>query len=239
MRILAIGDIHGCSIAFDTLLAAVQPQPDDLFITLGDYVDHGPDSKGIINRLIALHETGRLVALRGNHELMMLKAHSHSRWVSSWVGCGGDKTLLSYSVSGDDFDLGNIPDSHWDFLENVCVNWYETDTHFFVHANALPNLPLAEQPDHILFWEPFDYQSQHFSGKVMVCGHTTQKSGVPLNIGHAICIDTWVYGKGWLTCLDVTSGTVWQANQAGQHRRTYAKLTTRRYLTKVALPRFR
>ena len=72
MRILAIGDIHGCSIAFDTLIASVQPQPNDKIITLGDYVDRGPDSKGVIDRLIALHETGQLTALRGNHELMML-----------------------------------------------------------------------------------------------------------------------------------------------------------------------
>jgi serine/threonine protein phosphatase 1 len=55
----------------------------------------------------------------------------------------------------------------------------------------------------------------------MVCGHSSQKSGLPLNIGHAICIDTWVYGKGWLTCLDVTSGKVWQANQAGQQREAW------------------
>jgi serine/threonine protein phosphatase 1 len=51
-----------------------------------------------------------------------------------------------------------------------------------------------------------------------VCGHTSQKSGVPLNIGHAICIDTWAYGKGWLTCLDVISGRVWQANQNAEVR---------------------
>ncbi|HEY9796072.1 MAG TPA: hypothetical protein V6D30_10555, partial [Leptolyngbyaceae cyanobacterium] len=61
----------------------------------------------------------------------------------------------------------------------------------------------------------------HCSGKIMVCGHSSQKSGVPLNVGHAICIDTWVYGKGWLTCLDVTSGRVWQANQAGQQREAW------------------
>jgi len=61
----------------------------------------------------------------------------------------------------------------------------------------------------------------HCSGKIMVCGHTSQKSGVPLNLGHAICIDTWAYGKGWLTCLDVISGRVWQANQAGQQREAW------------------
>ena len=52
----------------------------------------------------------------------------------------------------------------------------------------------------------------------MVCGHTSQKTGVPLNIGHAICIDTWACGDGWLTCFDVNNGTIRQANQAGQTR---------------------
>jgi serine/threonine protein phosphatase 1 len=52
----------------------------------------------------------------------------------------------------------------------------------------------------------------------MVCGHTAQKSGLPRDHGHAVCIDTWVYGKGWLTCLDVATGEFWQANQRGQTR---------------------
>jgi serine/threonine protein phosphatase 1 len=52
----------------------------------------------------------------------------------------------------------------------------------------------------------------------MICGHTSQKSGRPLNLGHAVCIDTWVYGRGWLTCLDVQTGKLWQANQAGETR---------------------
>jgi serine/threonine protein phosphatase 1 len=218
MRILAIGDIHGCSTAFDSLIAAVDLQPEDRLVTLGDYVDRGPDSKGIINRLIALHDTGRLVALRGNHELMMLQAYKNSSLESYWLRCGGDTTVASYSLSGDAGKLADVPDNHWHFLENVCVNWHETDAHLFVHANAYPDMPLAEQPEHILFWEPFDYPSRHFSGKTLVCGHTSQKRGVPLNIGHAICIDTWAYGNGWLTCLDVISGRVWQANQAAQVR---------------------
>jgi len=218
MRILAIGDIHGCSIAFDTLIAAVRPQPNDKIITLGDYIDRGPDSKGVINRLIALHETGRLTALRGNHELMMLQVRDRYRKKSQWRDSGGDATLASYAKSGKVGKLADVPEEHWDFIENVCVDWCETERHFFVHANAYPDLPLADQPDYMLFWEKFGNPIPHLSGKIMVCGHTSQKSGVPLNLGHAICIDTRVYGKGWLTCLDVTSGRVWQANQAGDVR---------------------
>ncbi|MBD1903423.1 serine/threonine protein phosphatase [Trichocoleus sp. DQ-A3] len=218
MRILAIGDIHGCSTAFEELIAAVDLQPEDRVVTLGDYVDHGPDSKGILNRLIALHNTEQLVALRGNHERMMLQAYKNSAWELPWLNCGGDKTLASYSVTGKAGKLADVPDNHWEFLKKVCVNWYETDTHLFVHANAHPEMPLAEQPEHILLWEPFEYVQRHCSGKTLVCGHTVQTSGIPRHIGYAVCIDTWVYGKGWLTCWDIISGRVWQANQSAEVR---------------------
>jgi serine/threonine protein phosphatase 1 len=218
MRIFAIGDIHGCSIAFDTIIAAVKPQSNDQIITLGDYIDRGPDSKGIIKRLLSWHHTGQLTALRGNHELMILDAKTNRQKKSRWRSCGGEETLASYAKSGKAGKLADVPDSHWHFLKNVCVDWCETKTHFFVHANAHPDLPLAAQPDSMLFWEKFGLPLPHCSGKIMVCGHTSQKTGVPLNIGHAICLDTRVYGKGWLTCLETTSGKVWQANQAGDVR---------------------
>ena len=112
------------------------------------------------------------------------------------------------------------PTAHWDFLENDCVDWHETDTHIFVHANIYPQVSLAEQPGFMLRWEGIDRQNSapHYSGKILICGHTQQRSGLPLNLGHAVCIDTWAYGDGWLTCLDVMSGRLWQANQAGRVR---------------------
>ncbi len=70
-RILAIGDIHGCSRALETLLALVDPQPDDCVITLGDMVDRGPDSYSVIECLLRLRQKCAMVNLRGNHELMM------------------------------------------------------------------------------------------------------------------------------------------------------------------------
>ena len=72
MRVLAIGDIHGCSGALDALLSAVAVQPDDTLVTLGDYVDRGPDSRGVLDRLIALCRSRYVVALRGNHDQMMV-----------------------------------------------------------------------------------------------------------------------------------------------------------------------
>jgi serine/threonine protein phosphatase 1 len=70
----------------------------------------------------------------------------------------------------------------------------------------------------MLYWESFDNPPPHASGKIMICGHTSQKSGRPRGLGHAVCIDTWAYGQGWLTCLDVGSGKYWQADQQGETR---------------------
>jgi serine/threonine protein phosphatase 1 len=223
MRVLAIGDIHGCTTALDVLLAEVQPTPDDLIITLGDYVDRGPDSSGAIERLLRLRKTLRLVSLRGNHEVMMQGARRDWEHYRTWFACGGEEALESYAQPGKNGCLADVPATHWEFLDRDCRDWYETDSHFFVHANAHPDIPLAEQPDYMLHWESLEatISMPHESGKVMVCGHTSQKSGLPLNLDHLICIDTWVYGNGWLTCLDVASGKVWQANQRGEHREAW------------------
>ncbi len=221
MRLLAIGDIHGCSQALDTLLAALHLQPEDLLVTLGDYVDRGPDSKGVLEQLIALNAKGRLIALRGNHDEMMLLARRGEERRMWWT-CGGKTTLASYGIAVlEDDQLVKIPDSHWDFLESVCRDYYETAAHFFVHGNVFPDVPLAEQPTHMLYWEKlFPYDSRpHYSGKIMVCGHTKQVEGKPLNLRHALCIDTGVYTpNGWLTGLDVQTGQYWQANQQGELR---------------------
>jgi len=216
VRSLVIGDIHGCFKALSTLAAFVPFDPDDVLITLGDYVDRGPDSYAVLDWLLARKRRGQLVALRGNHELMMLQARESKEALRNWLEVGGDATLASYSPFGDAGRLVDVPDTHWQLLAEGLCGWYEIDTHFFVHANAYPDCSLAEQPDFMLYWESFDRPSPHESGKVMVCGHTPQKSGKPRNLGNAVCIDTWAYGRGWLTCLDVGSGCYWQANQRGQ-----------------------
>lgn len=221
MRTLAIGDIHGCLTALDTLLETLQPRADDLLITLGDYVDRGPDSRGVLDRLIELGQRCRHVAIRGNHDLMMLSARTDLAACEDWLECGGRKTMESYLVEPNWSLLPSaVPEAHWRFLEHTCVPYYETERHFFVHANVYADLPLDLQPDYMLYWEKLSpSQSRpHESGKTMICGHTQQRSGKPLNLGHAICIDTWAYGDGWLTCLDVETGMYWRANQRGETR---------------------
>jgi serine/threonine protein phosphatase 1 len=221
MRTLAIGDIHGCLRAFELLLEQVEPQRGDLVVTLGDYVDRGSDSKGVLDRLVALQARSRLVALKGNHDLMMLAGCEDPEHFSEWLSCGGKHTLESYQAKEDweTFDEA-IPIEHWRFLQDDCVPYHETDTHFFVHANVVSSLPLAEQPDYMLYWETLEASAwhPHESGKTMICGHSVQRTGRPLVLDRAVCIDTWVYGEGWLTCLDVEMEVYWQANQRGETR---------------------
>jgi serine/threonine protein phosphatase 1 len=216
MRILAIGDIHGCSIALRTLLDVVQPGSDDIVIPLGDYVDRGPDSKGVIEIMLGLEKSTQLKPLTGNHEVLFLDALAEEVDVESWLRVGGRETMLSYAPEGTPMSWQHVPPEHLEFLRQRCLRYWESEHHFFVHANANAVFPLSEQSDDWLFWTRFDDSYPHVSGKMMVCGHTAQKSGVPSLRPHAICIDTWACGDGWLTCLDVTTGNMVQTNQAGK-----------------------
>ena len=213
MRQFAIGDIHGCLEALARLDRELAFEATDTVVTLGDYVDRGPDSRGVIDFLIELGSRCHLIALRGNHEIMMLHAKTDRSALLTWVSCGGNKTLDSYHASSFD----DVPESHWHFLEST-VRYHETQCDFFVHANAYPDKPLAAQPDHMLFWEFLSQSQPHQSGRRMICGHSAQKSGIPLNLGHAVCIDTYAHGGAWLTCLDVLTNVYWQASQTGDLR---------------------
>lgn len=218
MRTLAIGDIHGTSAALDALLAAVAPTPDDLLVFLGDYVDRGPDSRGVIDRLLALRRTHRVVCLRGNHEVMMMEARRAPGELRNWLSVGGVQTMSSYADSGWRATFSSVPAAHWEFLEEGLYDYFETETHVFVHANLDPSTPLAEQSDLFLFWEFLSAPVRHLSGKVMVCGHSTQRDGTPKAWPTTICLDTAAYAGGWLTCLDVGTQSYWQANTAGETR---------------------
>ncbi len=212
MRTLAFGDIHGCSRLLDTLLAAVQPATEDKLIFLGDYVDRGPDTKGTIDRLIALQATHDCVFLRGNHELMMTRARSDKSEARMWMQVGGAQALGSYgSAPGRSGRLEDIPDAHWQFIDD-CRDYYETDTHVFVHAKLEPDTPLEEQTELWLQWEFLDEPVAHVSGKTMICGHSSQKNGRILDLGTAICIDTFAYGGGHLTCLCAETREYWQVD---------------------------
>lgn len=221
MRTLAIGDIHGCFDAFSTLVKNIPVAPDDLLVTLGDYIDRGPRTPDVLDWLIRRFDAGRLIPLKGNHEIMLLEAaDSLDGALADWKDSGGDTTLSAYAGNNRNATLADIPDAHWNFIRSACRDYYETQTHFFVHANAYADVPIAGQPEFMLFWEKFHNRpAPHESGKTMICGHTPQPDSRPHNIGHAVCIDTGVYKNGgWLTALDVATGRYWQANEKRQFR---------------------
>ena len=211
-RTIAIGDIHGCSTALESLLNLIDLQPKDTIVALGDFVDRGLDSKGVLDQLIALKSRCNLVPILGNHDEMMLQARNGKDDFTFWMNCGGITALDSYGASGR-FDL--IPDSHIRFLQQ-CVPFFEMETHFFVHANYKPNMRLEEMDEHTLRWLSLrDFvPSPHCSGKVAVMGHTPQPE--ILDLGHLICLDTGCCDSGWLTAFDVNSGHFWQVDEQGR-----------------------
>jgi serine/threonine protein phosphatase 1 len=240
-RTIAIGDIHGCSRALEAVLTAIGPRPEDVIVTLGDYVNRGPDSRGVLDRLIALEGQCTLIPILGNHDQMFLQilldahaalAGASSEWLRvggipmnllNWLEMGGDATLASYGIPRarpDATELGKIPDPHVAFLER-CRDHYETATHIFVHGLYKPDMPMEDQPSYLLRWESLreGTPGPHFSGKRVIVGHTSQKSGEILDLGHLVCIDTYCHGGGWLTALDVHTEEVWQANREGELRR--------------------
>jgi len=218
MRELAIGDIHGCGRALNTLLEVLQPQRTDTVVFLGDYIDRGPDSCGVLETILDLGRTCNVIALSGNHEKMLLQSPTKPLAFAEWLKQGGRATLESYHHHGGERDLGAIPDRHWTFLREQILDYWESDSHIFVHGSIHPNLDLDEQPDFLLFWQIFTDPTVHKSGKQIVCGHTSQKAGWPAIFEGGVCIDTWACGGGWLTCFDTTGGTFVQANELGQHR---------------------
>jgi serine/threonine protein phosphatase 1 len=216
-RIIAIGDIHGCLAALQTVLAAVDPRPEDTIVTLGDYADRGPDTRGVLETLIGLGQRTRLVPLLGNHDETMLNVcRGRSELLPDWLLFGGNATLDSYGVNNP----ADVQPEHLDFIAR-CPLWFETARHFFVHANYWPDVPFDTLPREMLLWESLKRHlpGPHDSGKTAIVGHTAQKNGEILDLGHLKCIDTWCYGSGWLTALEVESGEFWQADKEGVLRK--------------------
>lgn len=210
-RTVAIGDIHGCVRALDKTLELLRPQKDDLIVTLGDYVDRGPESRQVIDRLIALQDECRLISLLGNHELMMLAAAEESSHFQFWMQCGGRQTIDSYGGS-----MEGIPESHWDFITG-CKAYHETETHLFVHANYNASRPPAEFTETELFWRHLNGSAPgpHFSGKKVILGHTPHRGRI-MESEHFTCIDSYCFGDGCLTAMDVKTGDLWQADKLGR-----------------------
>ncbi|MBF0529914.1 MAG: serine/threonine protein phosphatase [Deltaproteobacteria bacterium] len=196
-RILAIGDIHGTLDKLRMLLAGIKWDPDeDTLIFIGDYVDRGPDSAGVIDHLIGLRQwSDKVVCLRGNHEQMFLD-FLEGRNEQTFNYNGGQATIESYGG----IEAG-IPEEHVEFLNSLPL-YYETNEYIFVHAGLKDAVPLDRQDYRDMMWirEEFIYSDYDF-GKMVVFGHTPMRK--PLVLANKIGIDTGAVYGGHLTCLEI------------------------------------
>ncbi|MEZ4700577.1 MAG: metallophosphoesterase family protein [Rhodothermales bacterium] len=190
MGLIAIGDIHGCAKTLDALLEQLSPREDDHLVFIGDYIDRGPDTRGVIDRLLELDQTHTCTFLRGNHEVFLLNHFDGNRHDDEvWYLNGGRQTMKSY-VGGSGRD--ELPESHLTFIRNTKL-YLDTPDFFFVHAGLQPHLSVAENLRHPSE-KTFLWDRSHFSArflaweKAVVCGHTPHPE--PINHQQLISIDT-------------------------------------------------
>lgn len=214
MSIWAIGDIHGQAQMLDALLSCLPLQAADTVVFLGDLIDRGPNSAGVLAIVRRLQQARPVIYLRGNHEAMALKARQNRSSLPFWQSCGGEMTLDSYNATSFDY----IPDSDWELVESSQL-YYETDGEIYIHANLDPDLPMEAQSESDLLWRFLHDTPAHHSGKFIVCGHTEQESGLPKLWRKGICIDTLqADGRGWLTAVNVERRAFWQVDHQGDCR---------------------
>ncbi|TLM65433.1 MAG: serine/threonine protein phosphatase [Deltaproteobacteria bacterium] len=204
-RLLAVGDIHGCRRQLKTLLDLVAPTADDQLVFLGDYIDRGPDSAGVIDDLIELRERlPNTVLLRGNHEQMLLDVLQGADPTTFLVN-GGGRTMAGYRGRGQ----WPPPPEHLAFYRQLPV-CHITERFVFAHAGLRPGRPAAvQQPDDLLWIRGEFLDSDAEWGKTVVFGHTPREQ--PLLAVTRIGLDTGCVYGGRLTCCDVLSRRYWQA----------------------------
>ncbi|MEE2690909.1 MAG: metallophosphoesterase family protein [Pseudomonadota bacterium] len=220
LRLYAVGDIHGCAGQLDALLKLIEEEPaaavEKRLIFLGDYVDRGPDSRSVIDRLVALAETQpQTVFLKGNHEAAMLDFLDAPDAEAAWLGWGGAETLQSYGVSqifsrephlvAEEF-ADRLPAPHRRFLDGLDL--YRTfGDYVFVHAGLRPGVALEAQEERDLLWIRGEFHNappEARPDKFVVHGHHPVRR--PLDAGWRIDADTGACYGGKLTAA-VLEGT--------------------------------
>jgi serine/threonine protein phosphatase 1 len=212
-RIYAIGDVHGRADLLERLHRLIatdierNPVAEPLLICLGDYVDRGPDSAGVLELLLKPAPAGmKRIALMGNHEELMLRFLLDESVGPVWFANGGDATLDSYGVTAlESYGQARrqlerlLPESHRSLLESLPLSHSEGD-YFFVHAGVRPELPLDQQRREDLLWIRGDFLYSGFDhGKVVVHGHSI--AAEPDVRANRIGIDTGAYVTDRLTCI--------------------------------------
>lgn len=169
-RTFVIGDIHGCSATLRRLVDdTLRPLPEDRIYLLGDLIDRGPDSKGVLDFIFELRQRGLFVrSVRGNHEEMLLQAAAEGPFLGVWTTNGGQATLESFQSDGP----GDIPQHYRDFLTSL-PHYILLDNFVIVHAGL--NFAQADpfEDTNAMLWTRSSYvDRQSISGRRLICGHT-------------------------------------------------------------------
>lgn len=181
VRKFAISDIHGCLQSFKALLNRIELQKEDELYLLGDYVDRGPDSKGVIDQIIKLRAAGHTVhCLMGNHENAMIQARTDDEVLDTWLRWGGQATLASFNIHSP-FGIQDIPQQYWSFLESL-EYYLEVDNYLLVHGgfNFEVKDPFGDTQAmmYIRNWY-HQMNTQWLDGRIIVHGHTpTEKTTI-------------------------------------------------------------
>lgn len=206
-RLLAIGDIHGCRCALQKLLIRINPTRQDRIVFLGDYIDRGPDPRGVVETLLHLQRrVPRSTFLMGNHERMLLDVLD-GRNLPLYLANGGLVTLLAY------LDKGHLqlPAAHRHFF-NSLQRFHETGKYIFVHAGLRPGYPLRQQTEEDLLWIRDTFLTSTTDwGKTVVFGHTPLRK--PYFGSHRIRLDTGAVYGGTLTACDLDTRRIWQTRE--------------------------
>jgi serine/threonine protein phosphatase 1 len=216
-RLYAIGDIHGRSDLLDRMIAAIaadlekNPVSERLTVTLGDYIDRGADSRGVLERLIGNPFPTEFIALKGNHEAIFENFLRDPSIAGEWRRFGALETLSSYGVAVDAMMVGKgyeeaaaalsaaVPQTHLQFIASLQSS-LSVGNYFLCHAGVRPGVPLEQQVDDDLLWirEPFLTSPAKF-GKIVVHGHTPAEK--PEIRANRINVDTGAYMTNVLTCV--------------------------------------
>lgn len=203
-KIFAVGDIHGCLDKLEKLMDAIKPdRGKDTLVFLGDYIDRGPDSRGVVDFVLDLQKGySRVVCLIGNHEKMLLDyIRDHGRRDIYFLN-GGRDTLRSYGLNLDrPVREEDFPEDHMRFFRAL-LPYYQTGDYIFVHAGLRPEIPLENQDREDLIWirNPFIFGPGD-PEKTVVFGHTPFRQ--PYENARKIGIDTGAVFGGPLTCLEI------------------------------------
>ncbi len=201
--IYVVGDIHGCLAPLKRLLEHLEPDLyRDRLLFMGDYVDRGPESRGVVDYILSLmarYPAENIICLKGNHEVMFLD-YLAGQDEGLFLFNGGLNTLEDYWGEGWDrrTDLV-LPPDHARFYQDLRP-FYETEEYIFVHAGLKPEVPLEEQSEEDLYWIRGEFiASTEDFGRRVIFGHTPFEQ--PLILPNKIGIDTGLVYGNFLTCL--------------------------------------